>query len=114
LLANDGPASPASVAWTCASCQVRRATSAIRPMPIESELMIGIAPRSCSRFSAAMPCCLIRLRAIAASLPSRACSLCTVIVIGTSSAIVAGVSGSVGVVEEPRICGWFRISSTSG
>ena len=49
-----------------------------------------------------MPCRLIRLSAIAASLPSRACSLCTVIVIGTSSAIVAGVSGSVGVVEEPE------------
>ena len=52
-----------------------------------------------------MPCRLIRLSAIAASLPSRACSLCTVIVIGASSAIVAGVSGSVGVVEEPRMCG---------
>jgi len=50
----------------------------------------------------------------AREMPSRACSLCTVIVIGTSSAIVAGVSGSVGVVEEPRMCGWFRISRTSG
>ena len=31
----------------CASCQVRRITSPIRPIPWESELMMLIAPRSC-------------------------------------------------------------------
>lgn len=63
------------------------------------------APRSCRKFSAAMPCRRTRLRAIAGSDCIRACSLCTVIVIGINSAAVAGVSGSVGVVELPRTCG---------
>ncbi|GAA3154405.1 hypothetical protein GCM10020001_092560 [Nonomuraea salmonea] len=67
---------------------MRRTVSATRPIPIESELTMLIAPRSCSTFSAAMPCSLTRLRVTATSLSMWWFCRCTVIVIGNSSPAV--------------------------
>ena len=52
---------------TCAVCQVRRTTSPTRPIACESEPIIEIAPRSCSRSSAAIVDGRIRLSANARS-----------------------------------------------
>ncbi len=73
-----------------------------------------IAPRSWRAFSAAMACSRTRLAAMDTSLGTPWWPRWTVIVIGSSSATVAGVSGRVGVVEEVRTCGWETISSRSG
>ena len=55
----------------CASCQVRRITSPIRPIPWESELMMLIAPRSCSTLSARIVESRTRSAIIARSLGTR-------------------------------------------
>ena len=49
-----GQRAPAASSSTCAVCQVRMITSPTRPIACESEPIIEIAPRSCSRSSAAI------------------------------------------------------------
>src|SRR3712207_7178994 len=52
---------------SCAVCQVRSTTSPTRPMACASEPIIEMAPRSCSRSSAAIVVGRIRLSAKARS-----------------------------------------------
>src|SRR5690349_413924 len=68
LSAGPSPGSaPRRAFITCAVCQVRRTTSPTRPIAWESEPIIEIAPRSCSRSSAAIVDGRIRLSANARS-----------------------------------------------
>ena len=60
-------ARPGAPSSTCAVCQVRRTTSPTRPIACESEPIIEIAPRSCSRSSAAIVDGRMRLSANARS-----------------------------------------------
>ena len=73
LSAAPSPASdPRRCFITCAVCQVRSTTSPTRPIAWASEPIIEIAPRSCSRSSAAIVVGRIRLSAKARSSGTRA------------------------------------------
>ena len=114
----SGQSCPASVARqsfiACASCQVRRIVSPIRPMPWESLLMMLMAPSSCSGPSAAMVAGWMRSRAASTSSGTSADPPCTSRIISGCSAAVAGPYGMVGVVEEHTTFGSRVIPIRSG
>ncbi|PQM44402.1 hypothetical protein C1Y40_05436 [Mycobacterium talmoniae] len=84
---------------TCAVCQVRSTTSPTRPIACESLPIIEIAPKSCSRSSAAMVDGRIRLSANAKSSGTAGLRWWQTINMSRCSARVLTVCGRVGLVE---------------
>ena len=79
-------------------------TSPIRPIPIESELIMLIAPRSWSTDSAAIVHARTRPPAARMSFANNPLRRCTVRIIGSCSATTFSPNGTVGTVEDGSTC----------
>ncbi len=89
-------------------------TSPIRPMACASELIIEIAPRSCSTSSAAIVVGRMRLSAKARSSGTDRFRWWHTSTMSRCSSSVFTVCGRVGLVDEGRMLGWPATRMMSG